>query len=52
LVVAENETSRNSVQRARSILDSAGVGKALGLVVNKVPLASSSFDSYYRPVVR
>jgi capsular exopolysaccharide synthesis family protein len=52
LVVAENETSRNSVQRARSILDSAGVGNALGLVVNKVPLASSSFDSYYRPVVR
>ena len=52
LVVAENETSRNSVQRARSILDSAGVGASLGLVVNKVPLASSSFDSYYRPVVR
>ena len=52
LVVAENETSRNSVQRARSILTSAGVGKSLGLVVNKVPLSSSSFDSYYRPVVR
>lgn len=52
LVVAEDETSRDDARRARSILEAGGNGVAISLVVNKVPVSSSRFDSYYRPVVR
>jgi len=52
LVVADNETTKRSALRARSILEAAGGSSRLGLVVNKVPPSSSSFDSYFRPVVR
>ena len=52
LVVAENDTSKKAAQRSRSILEAASGAPPLGLVVNKVPPSSSSFDSYFRPVVR
>jgi capsular exopolysaccharide synthesis family protein len=50
LVVAEDETSRRAAQRSRAVLDGVGGDAALGLVVNKVPVSSSLFDSYFRPV--